>query len=307
MNSLIPWVGGKSKLLWIINELAPADYTCFADVFGGSGTVTLNHPIRNGCLEVYNDYNSNLTNLMSCVKYKPMELLKELQFLPLHSRDDFEILLRFFQGEDFLEYCMERELELTELLLPQPEAEELKSLMTKRCEAIDVRRAANYFKLIRYSYSSTGKSFGGRSCDLRRFFHLIWECSRRLSSVVVENKDFESLIQQYDRPKTWFYCDPPYYEAESYYAVEFSESDHQRLHDTLSKAKGYAMVSYNNCEFVRELYKDFYIFLTDRPDSLSKEGGKRYEELIMTNYDPHSHGSQLSLNDSAGHTLIHTP
>ena len=36
MNSFIPWVGGKGKLLWIINKLMPDRYTRFIDVFGGS-------------------------------------------------------------------------------------------------------------------------------------------------------------------------------------------------------------------------------------------------------------------------------
>ena len=51
MNSFIPWVGGKGKLLWIINKMAPYHYRRFIDVFGGSGTV-----------------NGNLTNLFCCVK-----------------------------------------------------------------------------------------------------------------------------------------------------------------------------------------------------------------------------------------------
>ena len=53
MNSFIPWVGGKGKLLWIINKMAPYHYRRFIDVFGGSGTVTMNRPIRHGCMEVY--------------------------------------------------------------------------------------------------------------------------------------------------------------------------------------------------------------------------------------------------------------
>ena len=53
MNSFIPWVGGKGKLLWIINKLMPDRYTRFIDVFGGSGTVTMCRPIQRGCMEVY--------------------------------------------------------------------------------------------------------------------------------------------------------------------------------------------------------------------------------------------------------------
>ena len=65
------------------------------------------------------------------------------------------------------------------------------------------------------------------------FFHLIWECSRRLANVVIENKDFEELIRQYDRKNAVLYCDPPYYMAEGCYPVEFPLEDHQRLHDVL--------------------------------------------------------------------------
>ena len=50
MNSFIPWVGGKGKLLWIINKMAPERYSRFIDVFGGSGTVTMNRPTRKGCM-----------------------------------------------------------------------------------------------------------------------------------------------------------------------------------------------------------------------------------------------------------------
>ena len=78
MKSFIPWVGGKSKLLWLIRKLSPSRYSRFIDVFGGSGTVTLSRPIQPGCMEVYNDFNSDLTNLFCCVKNRTMALLLEL-------------------------------------------------------------------------------------------------------------------------------------------------------------------------------------------------------------------------------------
>lgn len=128
MNSLIPWVGGKGKLLWLIHKLAPSSYERFIDVFGGGGTVTLNHPLQHGCIEIYNDYNSNLTNLFCCVKNRTMALLKELGFLPLNSRDDFNVLFKFFSKDEFDDDYMKEELELTEIFLPPPEAEAIKKL-----------------------------------------------------------------------------------------------------------------------------------------------------------------------------------
>ena len=311
-------MGGKGKLLRLIRRLAPPWYPRFIDVFGGSGTVTLGRPLRKGCLEIYNDYNSNLTNLFCCVKNRTMALLKELGFLPLNSRDDFNVLYKFFSKDEFTDDYLEEELELTQIYLEPPQREAIRKLMLERSPRGDVRRAADYFKLIRYSFSGGGKSFAGRSCDLRRFFYLIWECSRRLASVVIENKDFEGLIRQYDRKNAFFYCDPPYFEAEDCYAVEFPKEDHQRLHNVLLTCQGYVMVSYNRCPYILELYKEFYIFYTTRPNSMSQTADNEYEELIITNYDPQklgSDGSQLTLfpawsgmdEDGLRYELIHEP
>lgn len=230
MNSFIPWVGGKSKLLWIINKMAPDHYSRFIDVFGGSGTVTMSRPIQPGCMEVYNDFNSNLTNLFCCVKNRPLALLAELGFLPLNTRDDFNVLYKFLSKGEITDDYLQEEMELTENLLKPPEAEAIRTLLLERAPRGDVRRAADFFKLVRYSFSGSSKSFGGRPCDIRRLFHLIWECSRRLANVIVENKDFEDVIRQYDRSDAWIYCDPPYFEAECYevafsFGEEIIESD----------------------------------------------------------------------------------
>ena len=310
-------MGGKGKLLWLIDRLAPASYARFVDVFGGSGTVTLGRPLRRGCMEVYNDYNSNLANLFLCVKERPMALMRELGFLPLNTRDDFNVLYRFFSRQEFTDDHLAEELELTQVLLEPPQGEAVRRLMLERAPRGDLRRAADYFKLVRYSFSSGANSFAGRPCDLRRFFYLVWECSRRLKDVVVENKDFEELIAQYDREDTFFSCDPPYYNAECYEVV-FPKSDHVRLHDALAKCKGLVMVSYNYCDFICGLYRDFYIFHTTRPNSMSQTAGSEYEEVVMTNYDPRvlgvDRGWQMDLfqrgedRDGGGmYRLIHEP
>lgn len=312
MNSFIPWVGGKSKLLWIINKMAPDHYSRFIDVFGGSGTVTMSRPIQQGCMEVYNDFNSNLTNLFCCVKNRPLALLAELGFLPLNTRDDFNVLYKFLSKGEITDDYLQEEMELTEILLKPPEAEAIRTLLLERAPRGDVRRAADFFKLVRYSFSGSSKSFGGKPCDIRRFFHLIWECSRRLANVIVENKDFEDVIRQYDRGDAWIYCDPPYFEAECY-EVAFPKENHQRLHDTLLNCQGYVMVSYNYCPYICELYHEFYIFRVVRPNSMSQTAGSEYEEVIITNYDPRKACWQLSLESllncgsEARYELIHEP
>lgn len=215
MKSFIPWVGGKSKLLWLIHKLSPSRYSRFIDVFGGSGTVTLSRPIQQGCIEVYNDFNGDLTNLFCCVKNRTMALLLELGFLPLNTRDDFNVLYKFFSREEFTDDYLDEEMELTQRYLEPPDAKTIRRMMLERAPRGDVRRAADYFKLIRYSFSGGAKSFAGKSCDIRRFFHLVWECSRRLAEVVIENKDCVDLIRQYDREDAFFYAGFAQSESES--------------------------------------------------------------------------------------------
>src|ERR1035437_7833903 len=39
----------------------------------------------------------------------------------------------------------------------------------------------------------------------------------RLARVYVENRPYEAIINRFDKPDTFFYCDPPYYGYEDYY------------------------------------------------------------------------------------------
>ena len=61
----------------------------------------------------------------------------------------------------------------------------------------------------------------------------------------------------------------------------FSEADHRRLKQCLSSIKGRFILSYNDSEFIRELYRDFEICSVERPNNLSRG---TYKELIIKNY-----------------------
>ena len=128
--------------MWAIQMLLPIHYKTLVDVFGGSGIITLNTAVPKGCLQIYNDLNHDLYNLLFCVKHRPMALTKELSFLPINARDEFDVLRRQLQGEDFTQLYLAEELQLAEQMFPPPEAEEVKRLLQSRAELSDVRRAA---------------------------------------------------------------------------------------------------------------------------------------------------------------------
>ena len=66
MNSIISWVGGKKALRDLIYLRMPKHYDRYIEVFGGGGWVLFGKP-SDKCMEVYNDFNSNLANLFYCV------------------------------------------------------------------------------------------------------------------------------------------------------------------------------------------------------------------------------------------------
>ena len=226
-------MGGKKALRKLIYTMFPVNFDRYIEVFGGGGWVLFGRPPDCRCMEVYNDYNSNLANLFTCVKERTWAFLKELGFLPVNGRDEFAVIRRFLDKQEFDAPFLAEELKLAQVSLPEPDFEEIRAILMENAEVTDVKRAAAFFKLIRYSYGSGCTSYGCKNFDVRKCFDTIWQASRRLADTVVENKDFEALIRQYDRDSAFFYCDPPYYETEGHYAVVFRREDHARLRDVL--------------------------------------------------------------------------
>lgn len=249
MNSPITRIGGKKLLRKTICERFPAEGTFdrYIEVFGGAGWV-LFYKERHAKLEVYNDADGGLVNLMRCIKYHAGELQRELDG-----------------------YCNAREF-----------FEDASAQLDTR-GLTDIQRAARYFLRMKISFGADGRTYGCNAKNLSNAVEYLTDVQRRLMStpVVIEHKDFENLIKVYDRPKALFYCDPPYHSTEKYYDVQFTEKDHIRLRDMLAAIKGNFLLSYNDDEFIRGLYKDFKIEAVERQNNISSG---RFKELIITNY-----------------------
>ena len=198
MNSIISWVGGKKALRDLIYQKMPKEFGRYIEVFGGGGWVLFGRR-PDAAMEVYNDFNSDLANLFRCVRDQPMAFLKELGFLPLNGRDEFFVLRKFLEQEEFTDAFMRQELEFAQRELTHVQFEEIRAILLEKAKLYDIRRAAAFFKVIRYSYGSGCTSYGCQPFDIRKTFHLLWQGSRRLKDTVIENKDFEELIRQYDR------------------------------------------------------------------------------------------------------------
>lgn len=255
-------------------------------MFGGSGAILFaKNPNRE--FEVFNDFNSDIVNLFRCVRDRPFAFLKEVGFFPLVSREEFTLLKNLLEHNEYDDSFIKEETNIAERCLQTPEFEIVKNILESRASIYDVERAAAFYKIIRTSYGSGCKSFGGRTVNFHSCLEQIYSASCRLSGVIIENKDFEVLIKQYDRPESFFYCDPPYYETEDCYEVGFSKENHQRLHDTLENIKGKFLLSYNDCDYIRDLYSRYVIVETSRLNNLGQRynAGGEFKELLIANYD----------------------
>jgi DNA adenine methylase len=296
-----PWLGNKAQLLPYIQQLLPPKKEQFLDAFGGGGSVILNQPPKRGRLDIYNDLDDNLFNLMLCIREKLLALCNALKFLPVQGRTAFKFYQNFDQHEAEFYKNIEQEMELLHdrTLVSEEQAAKFLSLLLERKGLFDVYRAAA-FLMVRYgSFSGTGSSFGVKTIDVEAIIERLPAISKRLQSIVLENRDAFDLIAERACPNGIVYADPPYLGAEGCYDVLFISENHMRLRNLILESPGDFLLSYNNLPPIIDLYKeDFYICALKRNNPLSQKKGATYGELFITNYDPRPYlESQIDLFD----------
>ena len=243
-------VGGKSKLRKTIIEMIP-EHICYVELFFGAGWVYFGK--EQSKTEVINDIDKELINLFKTIKY--------------HSHEVERLLEYEFSGRDIFEEYKNYNIEyLTE-----------------------IHRAIRFLYLITQSFAGKGKvyGYGTTKKPSQQIFYkeTLNDIRERLKNTYVENLSFEKIIDKYDREKTFFFCDPPYFET-SGYDNKFGEEEHIILRDKLKGLSGKFLLTINDHDKVREWYQGFNIREVEVNYSVSKEskGRGKYKELIITNY-----------------------
>jgi DNA adenine methylase len=108
----------------------------------------------------------------------------------------------------------------------------------------------------------------------------------RLARVYIENRPYEAIIHRFDKPDTFFYCDPPYFGFEDYYGKGiFSREDFQKLSDLLSHIKGKFILSINDDAEIRKIYKRFKIDVVEtKYTACGANRAKKVNELLIMNF-----------------------
>lgn len=244
-------MGGKSQLRNRIIKMIPQEHLCYVEPFFGAGWVFFGK--EESKVEVINDVDKELINLFKMIKHHSEEIERLLEY-EISSRDSFND----YKNMD------------------------VKSLT-------EIQRAIRFIYIISQSFASKGGTYGygTTSRPSPQIFNtntLVY-LKERLRNTYVENLDYKKIFEKYDRKHTFYFCDPPYLETDGY-ENEFSEEDHKDLNNILNNVQGRFLLTINDHEKIRELYKNYKIIETEVRYSVSREstGRRKFKELIITNY-----------------------
>ena len=260
-GSLLPKVPQKDLSLpeWFkrfAKHLLPLfpEHSCYVELFAGGAALFFMRPERSAA-EVLNDINGDLVNLYRVVQHHFDEFVRQFDWT-LGSREHF-----------------------ARLQATPPE------IMT------DIQRAARFFYLQHNAFGgkSAGQTYGttttGRTWSAQGIATRLQAAKERLGGVCVENELWQRCLQRYDRPHTFFYADPPYWQTAGY-GCTFGWEEYERLAEAMRTMQGKMMLSINDHPDIRALFAGFNL----RELQLSYSVGRRAQsrtpkgELVICNY-----------------------
>jgi len=239
MNNVSPlrFPGGKTRACKIIDEIINEYFditnfdTLLSPFFGG------------GSFEFYfqNKYNH--------------KLLVNDKFIPLYHfwkqiKDDKIILCE--------------ELKKIQLVSKELFIDYRKSIMDLHDNIL--QQAIQYFIINRCSFSGATLSGGfSKEASIKRYTQSSINRIELLdfSNIEIYNYDFVEFINKFANDKTLLFLDPPYY-LEKNSRLYGNNGDmhenfnHQELFN-LIKTKNNWIITYNNCDYIKNLYKDYLI------------------------------------------------
>lgn len=254
MKSPLAYIGGKSKLANKIISLIP-EHHAYCEVFSGGAWVFFTK--EQSKVEVINDLDGDLISFYRVVQNHLEEFLKQFKWC-LTSREWFEDWKDQLEGRGLT----------------------------------DIQKAARYYYVQRLAFGgrvrnrSYGVQIDGRTprVNILRLEEEMSDIHIRLANVRIENLSWRKLIPRYDKPNTFFYCDPPYYKCPDY-KHNFTPEDFIELSDTLQNIQGKFMLSINDHPDIRSIFQGFNYKEVSLLYTVGQNGPVEANELIYSNYE----------------------
>lgn len=251
MDSPLSYIGGKHRMAKSLIARFPPHVT-YCEVFLGGGQVLFRkEPSK---VEVVNDRDGEVVNFFRCAQQHPEELARQLKF-SLISRTWFEI----FNDQN-------------------------------PASLTDIQRAARFLYLQKNCYAGLvhGRHYAAKvvskpGFNPNRLPELLENVHKRLARVQIESLPFREFIPRFDRSETLFFCDPPYWRRKLY-NFNFADEDYRTLANQLQSIKGKFVLTIDDVPEIRELFRESKLTEIEVPYTAQQKAGKRFKELIITNF-----------------------
>ena len=272
MNPVIKWAGGKRQLLSEIEKRLPKTYNTYYEPFFGGGAVYFYLNPNNA---IINDSNPQLINMYNQIKYNSSELMRLLSI--------YETEYNSFPSQEFKDnYYYSKRSEYNNCIITNEQTCHSAALLI-------FLNKAGFNGLYRVNKNGQYNVPSGHKDKINLYDEdNINQIQNSLNSTTIYQDDFERICET-AQPGDFVFFDSPYYDTfTSYQANGFSNEDHQRLYNlfkTLTEKGVYCMMTNNNCEYIRNLYKDYRIEEISVKRMINRDPSNRIgEEVIIMNY-----------------------
>jgi len=263
IKSPLRYPGGKNRAIKIIAPLIP-DFKEFREPFVGGGSVFFHtkqkHPgkkfwINDLYFKLYQFWNQSQSNLDKVVN---------------------QVLLwknKFKEGRELHRFLIDNFDEFNETEI-----------------------ASAFFVLNRITFSGTSESGGySNQAFLKRFTPSSIERLKLIDKVLgdtkITNLDFQEVIEA-EGEDVFIFLDPPYFSAtkSALYGKNGNMHkgfDHERFAEVMKNTNHNWLITYDNCEYIRELFSFANIFtweLTYGMRNVTEKSKQKEKEIFISNY-----------------------
>lgn len=258
MKGPLRWPGGKGKMANRLLRYIPY-HTVYVEPFGGGASLLFAKvvPKMNWYLEVYNDIHQGAVSLFRVLRDEAkFKIFLRKVYFTLHSRVEYH-------------YCRDT---------------------WESCED-EVEMAYRFYVASRQGFPGRNHSKTGWAYD-KKFKGIRWlsavtklpEIHERMLDVQVDCLDYKLILEKYDSPTTFFYCDPPYVGSEGSYGMQFN---HEELLLHITRLQGKVMLSNYRNDLYNILDEVGWVSIDVANSAYSKHVNVAYRrsETIWMNYE----------------------
>lgn len=283
-TSPLRYPGGKSRAIDFIMNYIP-DFKVYIEPFVGGSSIFLAAKQRfpNNKTYIINDLYTETYNFWKMIQDNPDELVSKI----IDFKNQFQNGGRE-RGRELFQY-----------------------LSMNKYKFNDIEKAASFFIINRSSFSGTSKGYSDDSFHNRFTDSSIQRLkelgeSQLFKDVKIYNMDYQKIVElpipkEYDNKDILLVADPPYYSATSskLYGKDSKfdnlhlRFDHMRFANVMRKCPYNWLITYDDSEFIRKLFKFAQLVEFDlvygmgNKKSINNVNGetKKGRELLISNMD----------------------